>query len=102
MSTLDTLVSLITTSVADYTEQLKNAQLPLPDLDSTEVPVTRTGLSLEARLKAARAVKVIEAACAQLVATVTDPGNLILTVCFSGHCFMNLKLIMFSEIYSSE
>ena len=80
MSALDALVSLITTSVAEYTEQLKNAQLPLPDLNSTNPPVTRTGLSEEARLKAARAVKVIEAACAQLVATVADPGNVILTV----------------------
>ncbi|TCD67183.1 hypothetical protein EIP91_000409 [Steccherinum ochraceum] len=78
-STLDALVSLISSSVAEYTEQLTNAQLPLPDLNSPSPPVTRTGLSEEARLKAARSVKIIEAACAQLVATVADPGNVILT-----------------------
>lgn len=79
-STLDQLVSLISTSVADYSTQLKNAKLPLPDLNSTAAPVNRIGLAEEARLRAARAVKVIEAACAQLAATVADPGNVILTV----------------------
>jgi len=79
MSTLEALVSLISSSVAEYSEQLSNVSLPLPDLNSTSPPVTRTGLPEDARLKAARAVKIIEAACAQLVATVADPGNVILT-----------------------
>lgn len=87
MATLEALVSLISSSVAEYSQQLKDAQLPLPDLNSTDPPVTRTHLSEEARLKAARAVKIIEAACGQLVASVADPGNVILTVSFPNPSF---------------
>ncbi|KAH8102064.1 S-adenosyl-L-methionine-dependent methyltransferase [Cristinia sonorae] len=79
MSSLDTLVSLISSSVAEYSNLLKDAQLPLPDLNSPSPPLTRTALPEQSRLRAARAVKVVEAACAQLVATIADPGNVILT-----------------------
>ena len=79
---LDALVGLISTSVASITSAYASANVALPSLDpiSAETSEEQKSLDDATELQVARAVRVIEAACAQLVASVARPGRYILNV----------------------
>lgn len=79
---LDALVALISKSVADITSTYESAQVPLPSLDPAALESTEDGKTLDDTTErdVARAVRVIEAACAQLVASLARPGRYVLNV----------------------
>ena len=87
-SQLDALVSLISASVSTFTSEYQTAGISLPSLDdipsaSSSSVNSSAKLSEEAKARVVKAVKTIEAACAQLTATVSSPGHIILNVCAS-------------------
>lgn len=81
---LDALVALISTSVADVAAAYESASVPLPSLDPVVLDNAEVGKQLDdgTEKNVARAVRVIEAACAQLIATLARPGRYVLNVCY--------------------
>ena len=81
---LDALVAFISTSVADVAAAYESASVPLPSLDPVALDDAEVGKQLDdgTEKNVARAVRVIEAACAQLIATLARPGRYVLNVCY--------------------
>ncbi len=75
---LTSLVKLISDSVAVVTSEYAKAGHASPTLESTAQDPFRSPESVSERLKTA--IKTIEAACAQLSATVASPGHVITNV----------------------
>ncbi|KAI5119659.1 hypothetical protein M0805_007750 [Coniferiporia weirii] len=75
---LDTLISLISESVANITAEYEEAYLPIPTLDPIPAAHSHRKLSDDANVRVSRAAKIVEAACAQLCATILNPGHVLL------------------------
>ncbi|THH00245.1 hypothetical protein EW145_g7115 [Phellinidium pouzarii] len=78
-SQLDLLASLITSSVNVINTEYNAAGLPSPSLD-TSSPVESNIVSNESRKKIVKANRTIEAACAQLCASISRPEHSLLNV----------------------
>lgn len=76
---LDSLVSLIASSVEQIKLVYKQAGLPAPSLGTNSSDITQTA-DLDAQAKVERATKVIVAACAQLTTSVLPPQRSVLNV----------------------
>lgn len=76
---IDQLTSLISSSAAEIKSRYRSAGLPPPSLDDTAA-IGLEAMDESSKQAIARATRIIEAACAQLRATISRPEHVLLDV----------------------
>jgi hypothetical protein len=83
LTDLIALSQLISTAVHDVVEEYNTLGQPLPPLSSVQPGPLDEGPHLVSP-QLAKAIRTIEAACAQLSFAVANPGHVMINVCFVG------------------
>lgn len=96
VSQLDALVSLISSSVSDINVELGSSGLPSPSLEVGSSN-WRDNLPDASRAMITKATRIIEAACAQLRATVSQPEHVLIDVRIPLEVFLGM-LIPFQNL----